>query len=213
MSVDGAVRSVLHVNSRRGGTPWKPASRWAPPWADNHAQDVAPQKGSCTDLLPEGVLARAWATHAVTGEEVVIAELVDADGDGTPGAGDVVHAGHYPLDFDGTSFATFTVDEVEAIDGDWHNTSSIWVHFIAPDGSTTQIDWLDQSRREFLTITPQYSDLGNAIFRDYREDMGFPDSIGVADTNPFGPTQSSYQQQPFGGDDPFLQVQVVGQLP
>lgn len=66
---------------------------------------------------PAAVYARAWSTTP-KGEEVLIAQIVDTNGNGDLDEGDTVQTNQYPLDHDATDFGSFGVTSHEITDID-----------------------------------------------------------------------------------------------
>ena len=60
--------------------------------------------GDACEAAP--ILVRAWGIDA-SGTEVLIARLLDSDGDGTASVGDMVETGVFPTSFDGSAFGAF----------------------------------------------------------------------------------------------------------
>ncbi|HKJ57021.1 MAG TPA: hypothetical protein VJ978_13650 [Nitriliruptoraceae bacterium] len=175
--------------------------------AANHDHDVPPVDGNCTDTLPRDVLAQATTVHPVTGESVMVAEFVDANGSREPDAGDVVRTGAYPLDFAVTGIAPFAVTEHVLVEAEWFSENSIDA-LIVPNAISPNFRFTDSDFKDGFS---EAWDGGFSAFNDFYGEAGssFLDGIYIEEGSPSLPTVHAWVIGEPEDDDDFLDVTIV----
>lgn len=84
------------------------------PVTPNPGQEDGDGDGTGDACEPATILVSAWTVDAA-GDEILIARLIDTDGDGTASPGDTVETGVFPTSFDGSSSRGFPAGTLEVV--------------------------------------------------------------------------------------------------
>jgi hypothetical protein len=165
--------------------------------------DTQPARGDDQDDGMDAViLAVAYSDIGTVPNEfdagdVLIAKLVDENGDGVPSAGDIIRMGHYPIVFAPETFpddfGTWQDDEHEVTRAASHNAT-----FVSVYSDAGQHDWLAQSSLERYWEGPTSS---------YINDIG-AERIHLDPKSPSRPADAIYDWRPDTPDDPFIDVDI-----
>lgn len=168
-----------------------------------HAEDLAvggAVSAQCEQAVT--VFARAYSVSEA-GEEVLIAQVEDTNGSGTPDPGDIVRTNSYPLDASATAFGDFSVTEHAIKRVDIASPGSLSVFSL--DGSNF---WfvLDTAGGERWTET-DFATRGRTLLSD---DAGgaYPPNIIVDPSSPSRPAHRLGLAGPRNGlDDGYLEIE------
>jgi hypothetical protein len=142
------------------------------PATPNPGQEDAGGDGVGDSCQAPSFLVRAWSIDG-SGNDVLIAQVLDINGDGVASVGDVVQAGHFPVGFGGDAYRPFpaTDYEVTAVPA-WGCTSGSlqgWVEVSGGSASGEFIfeDWLQDKGEDFTASWTDESVPHTVVLRDY----------------------------------------------
>ncbi|MDX1472343.1 MAG: hypothetical protein R3213_12660, partial [Flavobacteriaceae bacterium] len=142
--------------------------------------------------------------------DVLISKLVDFNNDGVVSAGDKVITDRYPLDFNGTSFGSFTLKE-HIIEPN-RITANYVVVIIQGSSPREVLDWGIINGREFYRESYYQNGIVTTDIVDSVSNLGFLDGFGINTNSPSKPEGPSIIISDIidnsGVDNSFLDVDI-----